>query len=123
MFLPLSSSDVKFFDAGDYLCNATNKFGWESKSGSLIVKEHTRFEFWRSGANVIKPFTAVIYCHSMVILSFCVINQYYLGNYNGIAVNYHGICVTNVMKHNVTQNGSKIMQYFNPKKLRLKILR
>ena len=34
---------MKFFDAGDYLCNATNKFGWESKSGSLIVKEHTRF--------------------------------------------------------------------------------
>ena len=38
-------SDVKFFDAGDYLCNATNKFGWESKSGSLIVKEHTRYQF------------------------------------------------------------------------------
>ncbi len=26
-----------------------------------------------SGANVIKLFTAVIYCHSMVISSFCVI--------------------------------------------------
>lgn len=35
-------SDVKFFDAGDYLCNATNKFGWQSASGSLVVKEHTR---------------------------------------------------------------------------------
>ena len=42
--LPFSllCSDVKFFDAGDYLCNATNKFGWQSASGSLVVKEHTR---------------------------------------------------------------------------------
>ena len=43
------------------------------------------------GANVIKLFTMVIYCHSMVIPSFCVIKLYYLGNYNGMAVNYHGI--------------------------------
>ncbi|TRY75568.1 hypothetical protein TCAL_04520 [Tigriopus californicus] len=34
--------EVKFFDAGDYLCNATNKFGWQSAKGSLVVKEHTR---------------------------------------------------------------------------------
>jgi hypothetical protein len=45
----------------------------------------------RPGANVIKIFTAVIYCHSMVIPSFCVIKLYYLGNYHGMAVNYHGI--------------------------------
>ena len=44
-----------------------------------------------SGANVIKLFTMVIYCHSMVIPSFCVIKLYYLGNYHGMAVNYHGI--------------------------------
>ena len=37
-----SCSDVKFFDAGDYLCNATNKFGSAHASGSLVVKEHTR---------------------------------------------------------------------------------
>ncbi len=43
------------------------------------------------GANVIKLFTAVIYCHSMVIPSFCVIKLYYLGNYHGMAVNYQGI--------------------------------
>jgi hypothetical protein len=41
-------------------------------------------------ANVIKLFTAVIYHHSMVIPSFCVIKLYYLGNYHGMAVNYHG---------------------------------
>jgi hypothetical protein len=60
------------------------------------------------GANVIKLFTAVIYCHSMVILSFCVIKQLYLGNYCRKAVNYCGICVTNVIKHNLTKNGSNI---------------
>ncbi len=40
---------------------------------------------------VTKLFTAVIYCHSMVTPSFCVIKLYYLGNYHGMAVNYHGI--------------------------------
>jgi hypothetical protein len=43
------------------------------------------------GANVIKQNTTVIYCHSMVIPSFCVIKLYYLGNYHGMTVNYHGI--------------------------------
>ena len=35
-------SDVKFFDAVEYLCNATNKFGHQSRKGSLSVKERTR---------------------------------------------------------------------------------
>ncbi len=43
--------------------------------------------FW---ANVIKLFTAIIYHNFTVILSFCVIILYYLGNYHGIAVNCHG---------------------------------
>jgi hypothetical protein len=43
------------------------------------------------GANVIKLFTVVIYNYSMVIPSFCVIKPYYLENYCGMAVNYHGI--------------------------------
>jgi hypothetical protein len=42
-------------------------------------------------ANVIKLFTAVIYNHSTVIPSFCVIKPYYLGNYSGMAVNYLSI--------------------------------
>jgi hypothetical protein len=66
------------------------------------------------GANVIKLFTTVIYCHSRVIPSFCVITWYYYGNYCGMlvsntiviyhgiltlekvgtAVNYHGIFIT-----------------------------
>jgi hypothetical protein len=43
-----------------------------------------------SGAIVIKLLAVVIYCHSIVILSFCVIKLYYLGNYCGMAVHYHG---------------------------------
>ena len=34
-------SDVKYIDDGDYLCNATNIFGYATAHGSLIVKEHT----------------------------------------------------------------------------------
>ncbi len=53
------------------------------------------------GANVMKLFTAVIYCNSKVILAFCVINVYYFSNYYGMAVNYLGILVTNVIKQNL----------------------
>ncbi len=42
------------------------------------------------GANVKKLFAAVIYHHSMIILSFCVIKISYFSNYLGIAVTYHG---------------------------------
>ena len=35
-------TDVKYVDDGDYMCNATNKFGHEVAHGSLIVKDHTR---------------------------------------------------------------------------------
>jgi hypothetical protein len=30
------------------------------------------------------------YCHYKVILSFCAVKLYYLGNYNGMAVNKNG---------------------------------
>ncbi len=42
----------------------------------------------RPGSNVIKLSSMVIYRHSMVIPSFCVIKQHYLGNYCRMAVNY-----------------------------------
>jgi hypothetical protein len=41
--------------------------------------------------NVIKLFTVVIYYHSTVISSFCVIKLYNIGNYCGMAVNYCSI--------------------------------
>ncbi len=48
-------------------------------------------------AIVVKLFTAVIYCHFKVIPSFCVLKPYHLSNNSGMTVNYHGICVTNVI--------------------------
>jgi hypothetical protein len=46
-------------------------------------------DIFSPGVNVIKLFTTAINCHSMVIPSFCDIKLYYLGNYRGMAVNYH----------------------------------
>jgi len=40
---------------------------------------------------VIKLLTAVFYCHSTVLLSFCFIEQYYHSNNNEMAINYIGI--------------------------------
>jgi hypothetical protein len=72
---------------------------WEQVTG--FWKEVTWFWNWLTsplkppaphfhpGPNVIKLFTAVIYRHSMVMPSFCVIKQHYLGNYCRMAVNYH----------------------------------
>ncbi len=58
----------------------------------------------RTGANVVKRFTTVIYYHSMVIQSFCVIKLYYLGDYLGIPVNYHCILT-------LEEVGLKLLQY------------
>jgi hypothetical protein len=38
----------------------------------------------------LKKITMIIYRHSMVLLPFCVIKQYYCGNYNKMAVKSHG---------------------------------
>ncbi len=45
----------------------------------------------RTRGQCYKTFYQVIYCHSIVIPSFCVIKLHYLGNYHGMAVNYLGI--------------------------------
>jgi hypothetical protein len=39
---------------------------------------------------VIKLFTIIIYYHSIVIMSFCVIKPYCPDNYRGMAVYYYG---------------------------------
>jgi hypothetical protein len=71
-------------------------------ASNFKMKRRMALKLFKPGPNVIKLFTAVIYCHSMVIPPFCVIKQHYLGNYCGMAVNYHGICIANVIKHNLT---------------------
>jgi hypothetical protein len=49
-----------------------------------------RFITFDPGAKVINVFTVVIYCHSMVKLSFRVIKLYYEDNYRRMAVNCQG---------------------------------
>ena len=61
----LQIMDVKFFDAGDYLCNATNKFGWQSAKGSLVVKEHTRITAGPQDYEVEAGDTATFRCNAV----------------------------------------------------------
>ncbi len=86
-----------------YLCDEHFRLGQLSYASwlrgdpplnSLCNRWHTIHQFWfvytfkwtflgvgmPPGPSVINFFTMVIYCHSMVILSFCVIKQHYLGN-------------------------------------------
>ncbi len=49
-----------------------------------------------SGDFVVKLFTTLISCHSVVIKSFCVIKLYYLGNYRAMAVNCRGKMFYNI---------------------------
>jgi hypothetical protein len=51
---------------------------------------HNSFITLAIGVDVLKLFAIVIYHHFVVIPSFCVIKQHYLGNYCRMAVNYHG---------------------------------
>ena len=42
------------------------------------------------GTDITTHFTAVIYCLFILVYHHCVIQLHYLGNYHGMAVNYHG---------------------------------
>jgi hypothetical protein len=63
----------------------------QAKSAKLLLLQELNYEEVKvlsrhrqlsiSGPNVIKLFTVVIYRHFMVIPSFCVIKQHYLGNF------------------------------------------
>jgi hypothetical protein len=66
---------------------------WQKDLGAKAA--HKMLVKLTPGPSVIKHFSAVIYCHSKVILSFCVIKKQCLGNYCGNAVNYLRICETN----------------------------
>ncbi len=105
-----------------------NTMQWHRPYISLLVTHKTSHSNFKQNFNIIKLFKVVIYCHFKVIMSFCVIKLHYQGNCCGMAVNDHGICVTNVLKHNLTLNGtsilgydSKILWHFNPRKIRVKI--
>ena len=58
-------TDVKYIDDGDYLCNATNKFGFATARGSLIVKEHTRITGGPQPYEVEADDTATFRCNAV----------------------------------------------------------
>jgi len=61
----LEIRDVKFLDAGDYICNATNKFGHKVESGTLVVKEHTRITAGPQPYEVEAGDTATFRCNAV----------------------------------------------------------
>ncbi len=66
-------------------------------NSAILNSSAKRLIFQTPGANVIKLFTALIYCHFKVILSLCIIELYCHVNYCGMSVNYLDIFVTNVI--------------------------
>ncbi len=66
----------------------------------------------RPWPNVIKLFTAVIYRHSMVIPSFCVIKHHYLGNYCRMVVNYHRN-IYNIIYPGMTVNSCNMTENYH----------
>jgi hypothetical protein len=68
-------------------------------------------------ANVIKLFAMVIYHHSMVLLSSCVIKHQYCSKYHRMAVNNPD----KKSKGGKHKYHSNLPQYFNPRIIRVKI--
>jgi hypothetical protein len=81
LIFAISVITVNYFMATDYNLSSTPIL----KMAMPVVREEQQDSQSTPGANVIKLFTEVIYCHSMVIPSFYVIKQHYHGNYNRMA--------------------------------------
>jgi neuronal cell adhesion protein len=56
--------EVKFSDVGKYTCTATNKFGQQSASGSLVIKEKTRIITGPRDYEAEAGSTATFRCHA-----------------------------------------------------------
>jgi hypothetical protein len=74
----INNDHKKFYSTGP---------SWEQAKKWLLVK--LLYYHCPSEAYVITYFTMVIYRHSMVTPSFCVVKLYYIGNYCGLGVIYH----------------------------------
>ncbi len=98
LIVAISVITVNYFMVTDYNLSSTPILKMEMP----VVREEQQDSQSTPGPNVIKLFITVIYRHCMVILSFYVIKQHYLGNYGRMAINYCGICATNVITHNLT---------------------
>lgn len=61
----LEIRDVNFYDAGNYDCHATNKFGSAEAAGSLVVKEHTKIVHEPEDYEVAAGTTATFRCNAV----------------------------------------------------------
>ncbi|ODN00103.1 Neuroglian [Orchesella cincta] len=61
----LEIRDVRFADAGEYLCDARNKFGNDSAGGTLVVKEHTKIVDLPEDYEVAAGTTATFRCSAV----------------------------------------------------------
>ncbi|CAG7826051.1 unnamed protein product [Allacma fusca] len=61
----LEISSVTFVDAGSYTCYAENKFGSDNRTGSLVVKEHTRIQDRPEDYEVAAENTAIFRCSAV----------------------------------------------------------
>ena len=61
----LEINSVSFVDAGTYTCMAQNKFGSDNKTGSLVVKEHTRIQDAPEDYEVAAENTATFRCSAV----------------------------------------------------------
>jgi hypothetical protein len=73
-----------------------------------------------SGASVIKPFTMVVYHHSMALLSSCVIKHYYHVKYYRMTVNNPDKCFITLAQGGRNKNHGNLPQHFNRRKSRIK---
>jgi hypothetical protein len=72
------------------LARKNRKNEWTNTLAYLAILIKNSFVIMTLGANVLKLFTEVIYCHSIALLSFCAIKQYYYSNYHRKAPHYNG---------------------------------
>jgi hypothetical protein len=95
---PYNGATERFFDrVGSCFSNihytrmkglpSTNTLAYYEHSLIMAVKSFITFG---PGADAIKLFTVLMYCHSMRSLSLGVLKQFYSSINHGMAVNYHG---------------------------------
>ncbi len=95
------------------LCCATQMFN-KPTTDLWTVKQFQAVKYSQlggGGLNVIKLFTTVIYCHYIVIPSFCTIKQYFLGNYRGVVANYLDIVFLTLTPHITVLNATVIYHH------------
>jgi hypothetical protein len=68
---------------------------------------------YSAASYVMRLFTIVVYCHSMVLLEFFVVKQYYSCNFHRMAVNYHDKRFCNIGRWWQASYRGNLLWHFN----------